>query len=658
MHHHVLRSRLLSLFTALVMICGVLSFLALPSSAAPSLPAVNTEKRHEKDCTALSSDALAYYTGDYAYAKLSELSGAKNNLSSANAALNNDLYDALQELMSTTHTFKTSYSGTGAGSLAYYWQRTDAQNGVSGSFVLFYSDNVVGVNNSSAFNREHVWPKSNASFNQSNGGADLHHLRPANPNVNSARGNLPFGNVKGVYSGATQGSCYYKTGTLFEPADNVKGDVARILLYVYVRWGENNLYSDTANGSRIIESLQTLLDWNKLDPVDTWEMKRNDLTEDVQGNRNVFIDYPELAYKLFSKSVPTGIVTPSGSAYCAHSWTLTSETPATCTEQGERNYCCTLCSATKTEYDEPKGHRYTVDSETAPTCTEPGVTVSVCTVCRNEKTVTQPALGHVDANGNGLCDRCGAKVPKETVFEAVTQVTDGMHLYIGHPSQGKVLTATASGTKLLGTPATVSGSVLTPPEDGALFVVRKTGDHFYLINNGKYLTTVEKGNALKLTDAADAYSLWRLEPAGNGAVYIYSVNAAYQAGNYNQALEYYSGGYTVYGQKANDNYLFRLYAVSGHVWDEGTVTVPAEPGHDGTAVYTCTLCGEQREETLPAPASYDLNGDGHTDITDVTALLDALSSGRYDASVHDLDQDGFVMIADVTFLLDRLASKS
>ncbi|MBR3772397.1 MAG: endonuclease, partial [Clostridium sp.] len=108
---------------------------------------------------------------------------------------------------------------------------------------------------------------------------------------------------------------------------NVKGDVARIYLYMYVRWQQPNLYQDVStsnlpafdsddnanNGLAVIESLDTLLKWIEEDPVDTWELSRNDIVEDVQGNRNVFIDYPELAWKLFGKEVPANLQTPSSS---------------------------------------------------------------------------------------------------------------------------------------------------------------------------------------------------------------------------------------------------------------------------------------------------------------------------------------------------------
>lgn len=254
----------------------------------------------------LSDAAKDYYQGIYSYSSLS-----KEN--------STNLKNSLYTLMSSTMTNSVSYS-----SLTSYWKYTDAENGQAGT-VLFYSDEY-GTN----YNREHVWPKSRASFYQRNGGSDLHHLRPTDVKVNSTRGNMTMGelNHQGtpvIYNGKTVG--WYDTAAdKFEPLDNVKGDVARIYLYVYVRWQQPNLYEnvpqsglpafdsdDSKNDGRaVIESLDTLLKWMQEDPVDTWEMSRNDLVEDIQGNRNVFIDYPEYAWKLFGRSVPANLVVPSG----------------------------------------------------------------------------------------------------------------------------------------------------------------------------------------------------------------------------------------------------------------------------------------------------------------------------------------------------------
>lgn len=296
--------KLCSNVLCLVLVSGLLPANLIPEHAkAVSLP-YNTGTRDEI-ATSLSNDANNYYSGSYSYSALSSLSG-------------DSLKNKLHTLMSSTMKTSVSYK-----SLTSYWPYTDAEKGKANT-VLFYSDEY-----NSSFNREHVWPKSRGSFYQTNGGCDLHHLRPTDATVNSTRGNHTMGTV--AHSG-NQVTFHSKTvGWLntaedkFEPLDNVKGDVARIYLYMYVRWQQPNLFQDVAksqlpafdsddnanDGQAVIESLDTLLTWCKNDPVDTWEMCRNDLTQDIQGNRNVFIDHPELAWKLFGRTVPSNLVTPT-----------------------------------------------------------------------------------------------------------------------------------------------------------------------------------------------------------------------------------------------------------------------------------------------------------------------------------------------------------
>ena len=287
-------------------------------------------------CTELSAKAQSYYTGTYSYENLSALAGASDTSTSYNAAQNNPLYTALNKLMTVTHTNQNvRYDGYAANSLATYWTQTDTENSAS-TYLFFYTDILADDPSVSSLQmqREHVWPKSRASYYQKGGGSDLHHLRPSIGGVNGSKSNNAFANLNGagkayqvngrdvIWTGTKDG-----VGGVLEVRDNVKGDVARILLYVYVRWQQPNLYSDVAadllpemdpddsqnTGGRAIESLSTLLQWMQKDPVDTWEMSRNDQTENVQGNRNVFIDYPELAYLMFNWPIPK-MQTPSGKA--------------------------------------------------------------------------------------------------------------------------------------------------------------------------------------------------------------------------------------------------------------------------------------------------------------------------------------------------------
>ncbi len=307
------------IFSVLLILAMLLSLLPSMSFAAQK----NTGVRHQL-CTALSSQAISYYNkNDFTYADYAAMDGGNE---SCLTSVSSELFKELHDLMDDTMTNSISYN-----SLTSYWIDTDRENGTSNA-TLFYSDET-----SSSYNREHVWPKSRASFHQQDGGCDIHHLRPTNSSVNSTRNNFTMGNVREVcssyerktynnntvlwYNGSYSGNGSHG---LVEVNDNIKGDVARIFLYVYVRWEERNLFENDPNpkqasndsggnnGWKVIYDLETLLEWCENDPVDTWEMSRNDACEAIQGNRNVFIDYPEFAWLLFGQDMPADMDTPSG----------------------------------------------------------------------------------------------------------------------------------------------------------------------------------------------------------------------------------------------------------------------------------------------------------------------------------------------------------
>lgn len=311
-------------------VTAVFSVRMTASAAIPaSQVGKNTGKRHEVS-TALSSAAEAYYTGNNTYEHLIQLDG--KGTESSVEAVGSPLFNRLKSMMSLTDT--VTYK-----SLVDYWEYTDSSESSDHAW-LFYCDQEAAT--AGSFNREHVWPKSHGNFVESGAGSDLHHLRPTDQNTNSTRNNMTMGNVRektgynvSTYKGASSTtsiwyiSSYKENGCdgLVEVRDGVKGDVARIFLYVYVAYGgissNVNLFtsvssygSNSNDGTKVIESLETLLEWNAMDPVDSWEMERNDLVEKVQGNRNVFIDYPELAWYLFEKEseMPSDMATPSGKA--------------------------------------------------------------------------------------------------------------------------------------------------------------------------------------------------------------------------------------------------------------------------------------------------------------------------------------------------------
>ncbi|MCF8302917.1 MAG: endonuclease [Bacteroidales bacterium] len=157
------------------------------------------------------------------------------------------------------------------------------------------------------WNREHVWAKSHGDFgNSAPCGTDAHHIRPTDASVNSSRGNLDFDDGGQQHDEAT--GCYFDDDS-WEPRDEVKGDVARMIFYMAVRYeggsGEPDLevvdevdtYPDPEHGK-----LTTLLEWHTEDPPDTFEMDRHEVIFDYQANRNPFIDHPEYAESIWGTS--------------------------------------------------------------------------------------------------------------------------------------------------------------------------------------------------------------------------------------------------------------------------------------------------------------------------------------------------------------------
>ncbi|MDG0817800.1 endonuclease I family protein [Bdellovibrio svalbardensis] len=151
------------------------------------------------------------------------------------------------------------------------------------------------IPNNTVVNIEHTWPQSrfNRAFNKEDQKSDLHHLFPADSKLNAIRGNNWFGEVtqdtmtfdKCPNSGSRFGIGSAGSEDIFEPPMEHKGHVARALLYFAVRYD-----------SKIDAEEEAILKkWNREHPVDEDEARRNNEIFKAQGNRNPFVDYPELA---------------------------------------------------------------------------------------------------------------------------------------------------------------------------------------------------------------------------------------------------------------------------------------------------------------------------------------------------------------------------
>ncbi|WP_294286640.1 endonuclease [uncultured Chryseobacterium sp.] len=270
-----------------------------------------------------------------------------------------NLKTALSQIITTGHIPK-SYNNLYNGYVS-----TDSDNFYEndGSVLDIYSENPTGTDpyvyqhtsssqcgNYSAegdcYNREHIVPQSlfgSAMPMYS----DINFIRPTDGKVNGYRSNFPFGKVASVSYNSqngsklgTSGSAGY-SGTVFEPIDAFKGDVARMIFYFVTRYESqlSGFSSGNMLGSSAFPGLQTwelnqLLAWHLADPVSPIEITRNNASYVYQGNRNPFIDHPEYAVQIWGTPVvdtqaptaPTNLATNSPSSNSISlSWTASTD---------------------------------------------------------------------------------------------------------------------------------------------------------------------------------------------------------------------------------------------------------------------------------------------------------------------------------------------
>jgi endonuclease I len=176
------------------------------------------------------------------------------------------------------------------------------------------------------YNREHIVPQS--IFNSSAPMvSDAHHIPPTDGKVNGIRSNFPHGNVatasytskNGGKLGTSAVSGY--TGTVFEPINEFKGDVARMYFYFATRY-ENTvsgysfaMFNGMSNQVFTTAFLNMLKNWHANDPVSAREIARNNAIYARQGNRNPYIDHPEYVNMIWGGSTGGGTTTTSSELF-------------------------------------------------------------------------------------------------------------------------------------------------------------------------------------------------------------------------------------------------------------------------------------------------------------------------------------------------------
>ena len=499
----------------------------------------NWGKRGEV-ATFLSPNAEDFYTGTNTYDSLSMLSGGTSTSNVPNSAL----YKALQNFMKGEHSHQTSYGET-----RDLYKYTDCQNS-GGKISSFYSGSLIGPAwGEGSWNREHTWPNSKGlGGNDEN---DIMMLRPTATSENSSRGNTAYG----------QSSGYYHPNSESDGKYDLRGDVARIFLYVYVRWG-NTTYAWGKSG--VMESVDVMLDWMEADPVDTWELGRNDSVEAITGTRNVFVDYPEFAFLLFGESIPNNMQTPSGGAgsKCNH-------------------------------------NNFDSGVVVAATCTTKGYTVFTCRTSGcgySYQTNSTPAKGHSYANG--VCSVCGESEPSTPTY--ATSITVGQPYKLGIFSADK-----NAEYYFIGSMSGYYGATDTDYTKGVdVYAETTTGGYRLYFMKGtqkQYINLVVSGTYRNFTFSNTATTVYTWDSAKSTFYTTLSGEICY-IGTYGS---YVTMGVLQSSKLKDTDYIARFYKMGGNTsgGNSGSgdttckhsytlvVTVPTCT-KEGYTTYTCTLCSD------------------------------------------------------------------
>lgn len=553
----------------------------------------------------------------------------------------------------------------------YMWIAYDVTDlGSDGYYIDMYStckydntaEHVAGASYvGEGINREHSFPKSWFGGEVSPMFTDLTMLIPTDAYVNQRRSNYPYGVCNGADAvtytndelGVTMlgklGKSTYNgyTAKVFEPDDEYKGDFARIYFYMVTcyksdvrNWPGCDQLDYVTNNYKAFSSwsIQMLMEWHRADPVSQKELNRNEAVYSEQGNRNPFVDHPELAEYIWGTKQN-------------ESWTG----EGTPTDPLDKKVPIML----EVDTTAVKGHSFRADWTS-------GGDVSSYTLQVNRiETVEEPVLmmtenfSKVNASADGFNDISGT-----------------LDTYTDNPGWTgfKLYTAANHGIKF-GSSSTV-GYLVTPDLELASTITVKFNAKNWINNKGVsdnssiIVSCGEESQTIALTDTPTDYTIVLTNcrehnvkfsmTSGGKRFYVYNVEVyngdliAYRAPRRVVVEEGDSTWRNVSG--INDTcYTVKALAEGYYeylvkaIYTDGTESVWSNIQH-------VTLTGIDDEPLLG-----DVNGDGEVSVGDVTALIDILLSGNEDLTditAADMNGDSDVSIADVTALIDYLLSGS
>lgn len=528
-----------------------------------------------------------------ASAELIVADAATDYYSPITATGGNALLGQVHDLITTTHKKYTSYDDC---KNPAYVKQTDP--GTGGALMEFYAQaNLSSTWQSGAtgtWNREHVWCQSlsNGLWGTSGGGADLHHIRPTESRVNSARGNNKYGEVSTKTevwyrdaSGTSIALAGYNSGGVFEPKDSVKGDVARIVMYVYTHYNTYANVYGTTNGSgsyfgtlkftNIMSAssesaaISMLLDWNKKDPVDQIELTRNEAVYAIQGNRNPFIDNPDYADAIWGDGSIGGGTDPSVELKSL------SVTPSTCT-------------------------LYMGKTQTLSVAANPSnASASVTWTSSNNTVATVSSTGTVTAKSVGTAT-ITATSTKNPSITATAQVTVEKPSFTSITITRGSFSASGSYAFHSWTAEGVSGTAFIYGGEGSVMQFNSSKDSYYLASTTAAPGAI-KSVEVKLNTRTSNDKEWKLLTSNTP----YGQVAGKPTDGTDQGTKTVTAQGVTWTVSGNDTYFALTYEGSGACYIDSITVEFDAPVEGHICGYVCDICGKCRDNTCTDPVCAD-----------------------------------------------------
>lgn len=544
----------------------------------------------------------------------------------------------------------TAFDSTDVGNDGYYIDM------YSNCKYNFYSDHVGGASFvGEGINREHSFPKSWFGGEVSPMFTDLTMLIPTDAFVNQRRSNYPYGVCAGgiTYTnedlGVTMkgklGTSTYNgyTATVFEPDDEYKGDFARIYFYMVTcyksvvgTWPGCDQLDYATNNYKAFSSwsMQMLLEWHRADPVSQKELNRNEAVYDQQGNRNPFVDHPELAEYIWGNKQNTN-------------WT--GETPPD-DELDKKVPVMSVVDTTAVtsstfRADWSSGGDVSSYTLRVNRIAAPGEDIATLLMTENFSKVTATSDGGTDISSSldNYTDN-----PGWTGYKVYTAANQSLKIgtanavgYLVSPELqlGSTITVVFSAKNWIGTSGSDGSSVIVSCGDvSETITLNDTATDYTVVLTG----CTDKNVKLSMTANRKRFYVYNVSIYNGDLTAMLSRRAIVEEGD--STWRAVSGiTDTCYTVQALAGGIYEYYVKA--IYIDGSESVWSNIEH------VTIIAGD--DEILIG----DVNCDGEVTIKDVTKLIDYLLGNvtePFDEDAADVDHNGIVTIGDVTSLIDLL----